>query len=98
MIGHLAAFILGAVGTYWISDTVKDNVHQIYQDTQAILENNEKFQERFYEKLIEVEKSGELPVIIAKLKQQGAIIEQNGQMVLAPQNIQPISQELRMTN
>lgn len=93
MIGHIAAFALGAIGTYWVSDTVKNNIHQIYQDTQAILENNEKFQERFYEKLIEVEKNGELPIILSKLKQQGLIIEQNGTMSLTPQNIQqPIQQ------
>lgn len=93
MIGHIAAFALGAIGTYWVSDTVKNNIHQIYQDTQAILENNEKFQERFYEKLIEVEKNGELPIILSKLKQQGLIVEQNGTMSLTPQNFQqPIQQ------
>lgn len=74
MLGHIFAFALGCAGTYWVSDTVKNNVHQIYKDTQQIMENEEKFQQRFYEKLLEVERKGELPIVLAKLKEQGYLL------------------------
>lgn len=87
MLGFIVGAIAGSLGTYWISDSVKSNVHQIYQDTQLILENEEKFNERFYEKLLEVLENGELPIIMTKLEEQG-ILKRGESSVILNQIIQ----------
>ena len=74
--GYILAFFLGGIGTYWISDTVKNNIEQINLQTQYLLANQEEFNRRFYEKLLELEQSGELPQLINKLKESGILVQQ----------------------
>lgn len=70
MLGHVVAFLAGGATTYFLSDTVKNNVAQIKNDVQQIEQSEAKIRQKFSELAAAYQKQGRLNEFLAEIQNQ----------------------------